>query len=149
MDYKSTQYVSRDTKVLSCLLEELNKRIRVLSTTIGTSGTGGGSSTETNTLLQEIIDALETSSNTIGFGVATNGAPVTIPDNVKGYSIVNLGENAAGLYFSNIALTGDLTATIPASLNPFGASVERGVITNSNITVTPAATHQAAVTWIV
>jgi len=143
MDYKNTQYLGRDTKVLACLLEELNKRIRVLSTTISSSDSGG-----TNTLLQEIIDALDTTTNVIGFGVATNGSPVTIPDNVKGYSIVNLGENAAGLYFANIALTGDITATIPATLNPFGASVERGVITNSNITVTPAATHQAAVTWI-
>lgn len=143
MDYKNTGYLNRDTKVLACLLEELNKRIRILSVNISSADAGG-----TNALLQEIIDTLDTTTSVVGFGVATNGAPVTIPDNVKAYSIVNLGENAAGLSFTSIALTGDLVTTIPATLSPFGASVERGVITNSNITVTPTATHQAAVTWI-
>ena len=135
MDYKNTGHLNRDTKVLSCLLEELNKRIRLLTSV----------ATDTQTLLQEFIHP----AYTVGYAIATNAIPVTIPDNVKSYSIVNLGLNGEGLTFSDIALSGDITTDIPAALNPFGSSVERGVITNSNITVTPVASHLVAVSWIV
>ena len=60
MDYKNTGHLNRDTKVLSCLLEELNKRIRLLTSV----------ATDTQTLLQEFIHP----AYTVGYAIATNAS---------------------------------------------------------------------------
>ena len=124
MDYKNTGYLNRDTKVLACLLEELNKRIRVL--------------TQVQSPISSVFD----------YAIATNEAPVTIPANVKSFTIVNLGLIADGTYPQAIAISGSKTFSIPATYSPFSMSFDNGTISNSSIIVTPVETHQAAVTWI-
>lgn len=139
---RTSNEVARNTREIAQRICELIK--------VTQSGGSGGSTdlTATNALIQDIVDILS-QQETVGFAVATNTVPVTIPDNAYSYSIVNLGQNAEGLFFADIALSGGLTATIPASLNPFSVSAEHGYINNSNVTVTPASGHSAAVTWII
>jgi len=82
-------------------------------------------------------------------GIATNGAPVTVPINARSFTVTNLGLNAEGLSFSDITIAGVTgLATIPAVVDTFSHSVEEdqdGFV--AAVVITPAAGHSALVQW--
>lgn len=84
-------------------------------------------------------------------GTATNGAPVTIPANVKSFSVLNLGLNHLGIQFADIDISGGLTETMFAAESYFEYNVEedQDSFVNAAIVVTPAAGHEAKVRWII
>jgi hypothetical protein len=83
---------------------------------------------------------------------ATNGAPFTLPDEVKSFCIVNLGLSALGVTFSNITVAGITGITlIYASIKEFSFSCEndQNYIKAGSIIVTPAVGHIALVQYLI
>lgn len=131
------------------LPEEISNAILQLQTQINILTNGG---TVDLSALQTSLDNLSTkipSSVAVVVIDATNGAPVTIPKNNKGFSIINLGLNGLGEVFANIALSGGLVYTMKAAQASFGITRESGTISNNDIIVTPTASHIACVTYMI
>jgi len=83
--------------------------------------------------------------------VALSTSPVTIPANVKSFSVLNLGLNHLGMEFADIAISGGLTETMFAVESYFEYNVEedQDSFINAAIVVTPATGHEAKVRWII
>lgn len=73
--------------------------------------------------------------------VATNAAPVTIPANVKSFSVLNLGVDALGISYTDVVMTGGLVDTILGTSPELGfqysVSEDQDALAGS-VDVTPA-----------
>ena len=88
-----------------------------------------------------------TTLTTVAF-VATNAAPVTIPANVKSFSVLNLGVDALGISYTDVVMTGGLVDTILGTSPELGfqysVSEDQDALSGS-VDVTPAGLGQAKV----
>lgn len=80
---------------------------------------------------------------------ATSAVPVVIPAMVKSYSILNIGENGEACVYAPIAITGDMTFTMPASMEVYEDSIQEDQdgLLPTGLTITPAAGHEVVVCW--
>jgi ligand-binding SRPBCC domain-containing protein len=83
--------------------------------------------------------------------VALSTSPVTIPANVKSFSVLNLGLNHLGMEFADIVISGGLSETMFAAESYFEYNVEedQDSFINAAIVVTPNTGHEAKVRWII
>lgn len=130
------------------LPEEISAAILQMQELITTLTNGGTVNLNALQLSLDVLSAKIYGTVSVVVSDATNSAPVTIPKDNKGFSIVNLGLNGLGESFANISLSGGLVYTIKAAQSSFGITRESGKITNNDIIVTPAANHIACVTYI-
>lgn len=104
--------------------------------------------TEINSALHHIA-FMKTRMQPHGY-IATNGSPVTIPDGVKAFNVINLGENAGMTNLQNIGITGVTGLTyIPSKIQTFCYSIEndQNVIAGP-VVITPAVNQQALVQYL-
>jgi len=105
--------------------------------------------TTTGTVGQCSLDAVI--QPTMFSAVATNGAPVTVPANVKSLSVLNLGSITNPYITADIDISGGLVETMLAIEESFDYTVheDQDSFVNAAIVVTPASGHQAKVRWTI
>lgn len=84
--------------------------------------------------------------------VATNAAPVTVPANVKSFSVLNLGTDALGITYTDVVITGGLSDTIVGTSPELGFEYnvnEDQDALSGNVVITPAGLGQAKVRWTI
>lgn len=104
--------------------------------------------TEMNSALHHIA-YLKTRMTAHAF-VAENTVPVTIPDGIKAFNVINLGLNGTMNPLADIGITGvpGITA-IPSKIQTFCFSIENDQnIIAGPIVITPAVNHKALVQYL-
>ena len=98
-------------------------------------------------------------NNIYGGTSVSNGQPVTIPQNVNSFVIINLGISGLGVSFENTSITTYVvggtqqgtqvnTFSIPATVKSFSPPGDTQPLLNSSeIVVTPGASSQVFVSW--